>query len=281
MSIIKKTIEDILILYISILEVRGKNIFKNYIIGSIIILIVLILSYFKFIGKSDIELAKILVVYLVIILILVIISSLLSFACLRKENCFINFMKEISWGICIIILIPIMCFDNIIDNNIKKEYITINTYLRGNMYILVDSLFLLYVSSMMMDKTYNIINKSCIKYDSFPISLFISLLLTKILNDLVNIILFKIMDKYILKNEDENQKIKEIDHLKNKCRRLQLALIILAFAFVTFIRKTNESIGETEASDINNVISLFTLLILFFDKRKEWHLRKDDIIDIQ
>lgn len=281
MSIIKKTLEDILILYISILEVRKKNVFKSYIIGSFVILILIILLYFKCIGKSQIVLAKILVVYLLIILIFVILSSLLSLACLRKENCFVNIMKELFWGICIFILIPIMCFDNIIDNNIKKEYISINTYLRGNMYILIDSLFLLYVSSKMMDKTYNIINKSCIKYDSFPISLFISLLLTKILNSLFNFILFKIMDKYILKNEDENHKIKEKNYLKNKCRRLQLALIILAFASVTFMKKNSGSIWEVEGNDINNVISLITLLILFFDKRKEWHLKKEDLIDME
>ncbi len=281
MSIIKKTLEDILILYISILEVRKKNVFKSYIIGSFVILILIILLYFKCIGKSQIVLAKILVVYLLIILFFVILSSLLSLACLRKENCFVNIMKELFWGICIFILIPIMCFDNIIDNNIKKEYISINTYLRGNMYILIDSLFLLYVSSKMMDKTYNIINKSCIKYDSFPISLFISLLLTKILNSLFNFILFKIMDKYILKNEDENHKIKEINYLKNKCRRLQLALIILAFASVTFMKKNSGSIWEVEGNDINNVISLITLLILFFDKRKEWHLKKEDLIDME
>ena len=281
MSIIKKTLEDILILYISILEVRKKNVFKSYIIGSFVILILIILLYFKCIGKSQIVLAKILVVYLLIILIFVILSSLLSLACLRKENCFANIMKELFWGICIFILIPIMCFDNIIDNNIKKEYISINTYLRGNMYILIDSLFLLYVSSKMMDKTYNIINKSCIKYDSFPISLFISLLLTKILNSLFNFILFKIMDKYILKNEDENHKIKEKNYLKNKCRRLQLALIILAFASVTFMKKNSGSIWEVEGNDINNVISLITLLILFFDKRKEWHLKKEDLIDME
>lgn len=281
MSIIKKTLEDILILYISILEVRKKNVFKSYIIGSFVILILIILLYFKCIGKSQIVLAKILVVYLLIILIFVILSSLLSLACLRKENCFVNIMKELFWGICIFILIPIMCFDNIIDNNIKKEYISINTYLRGNMYILIDSLFLLYVSSKMMDKTYNIINKSCIKYDSFPISLFISLLLTKILNSLFNFILFKIMDKYILKNEDENHKIKEKNYLKNKCRRLQLALIILAFASVTFMKKNSGSIWEVEGNDINNVISLITLLILFFDKRKEWHLKKENLIDME
>lgn len=277
----KKILEDIIILYISILEIREKNIFKRYIIGSTVTLIVLILSYIFCIRILHSEFVRILVVYLLIILFLVIPSSLISLVCQKKENYLVNMTKEIFWGICIIILTPIICVDYIIDNSIRNEYITTDIYIIGNLYILVDSLFLLNVFSIIMDSTYNFINESCINCDSFPVRLFISLLITKMLNNLVNIVLFKIMDNTILKNKDEKKKIKDIEYLENKCKRLQLALLILAFALVIFMKKTSGYISEIEANDINNVITFFTLLILFFDKRKEWHLKGDDLIDMQ
>lgn len=281
MNLMKKILEDIIILYISILEIREKNIFKRYIIGSITTLIVLILSYIFCIRSLHIEFVRILVIYLLIFLFLVIFSSLLSLACQRKENYLLNMTKEILWGVFIITLIPIMCVDFIIDNSIKNEYITTDTYIRGILYILFDSLFLLNIFSKMMDNTYNFINESCINYDSFPVRLFISLSLAKMLNNLFNIVLFKIINNTILKNEDEKKKIKEIEYLEHKCKRLQLALLILAFALVIFMKKTSGYITEIEANDINNVITFFTLLILFFDKRKEWHLKRDDLIDIK
>ena len=138
--------------------------------------------------------------------------------------------------------------------------------------------------------TNNIIN--CVNYkfmrelEEFPISLFISISLIKLSMDIINSVVLKLLrilgdstienrirsDSRIKRPEEKIEYEKEdlkhdISFQKKTFWKFQLAILILFFIYVTF---SPYGIFKYHQSDAINVITLFTLIMLYKDKLKEW-----------
>ncbi|MBC8589672.1 hypothetical protein [Wansuia hejianensis] len=64
----------------------------------------------------------------------------------------------------------------------------------------------------------------------------------------------------------------DITYLKNTLRKVQLAILILFFVVIVLEIMPKELLRdfETYKSDTINVLTIYTLIMLYLDKRKEW-----------
>lgn len=135
----------------------------------------------------------------------------------------------------------------------------------------------------------------------YPLQMFLLLSLFKMEVDAVNMVILKVMNRFgmskikrkinekqknksdkndIYKNTDErNRAISEyeekqkeslkydLEYLKKTVWKYQLMWLIILFFVATFIP---DLLFEGHQSDAINVITIFTLIMLYLDKRKEW-----------
>nr|WP_312578925.1 hypothetical protein [Sedimentibacter sp.] len=79
----------------------------------------------------------------------------------------------------------------------------------------------------------------------------------------------------ILKSEEDKLKHEisyDITYLKNTLRKVELAILILSFIMVALKilpKELLEYLNEYQ-SDTINVLTVYTLIMLYLDKRKEW-----------
>ena len=111
---------------------------------------------------------------------------------------------------------------------------------------------------------------------STPISIFLTLLIIKLEMDAVNWLILKIMSHYGMikakkisedKAEQEKKKIMDdADYQKKTLWKFQLACLIILFA----MEAITPDFLFAEQTDAMNVITMFTLIMLYLDKRKSW-----------
>ena len=75
----------------------------------------------------------------------------------------------------------------------------------------------------------------------------------------------------IVNEEDKIDKInkRDIEYLWNGIKRIWLLILVIVFMAITFNVLNIEGI-ECYSSDIINVLTVYTLILLYYDKRKEW-----------
>lgn len=75
----------------------------------------------------------------------------------------------------------------------------------------------------------------------------------------------------IVNEEDKLDKInkRDIEYLWNGIKRIWLLILVIVFMAITFNVLNIEGI-ECYSSDIINVLTVYTLILLYYDKRKEW-----------
>lgn len=219
-------------------------------------------------------------------------------------QCIYKLLLCLCFLICIPVIIILKIFEIIINKRAKKFenfenvliIITIDLFAIIAL-VYVDAEIADYLASYFAYISNNII---C----SYPVAIFILLGLIKIDVDLINMVILKIMNKhgmlkinravsrkqrsipdklptnvdikkYVENRQEEIKKFKQtrveslnwdLEYQKKTLWRFQLLCLVILFVIATFAFE----ILFKNQSDAINVITIFTLILLYLDKRKEW-----------
>lgn len=220
----------------------------------------------------------------------------------------IKLLYKICLCLCFIVCIPIMLSLKILEIILNYRAKKINNIEHWLIVLLIDLSIIkvlcnidAVIASYIASYVANFFN---VEISIYPIMLFLLLLLFKAEMDLANLVMFKIMNHYgmlRIKNEivkmntyipnrlsadldikkyvedkenmlqnfenDKTESLKyDIEYQKKTIWKFQLLCLIGLFFIATFIP---QFLFENQ-SDAINVITVFTLIMLYIDKRKEW-----------
>lgn len=283
MKFLKEIINDFL--YLWNLKYSDKNCKDNDKCNRIFLLITIIalgfLLFIAYISKENFIVFKIFLYYSIILLILLLTINISFIIKNCKRDRFKSFEFSISdflWKILVVFLIPsiflfeIMGINIRITNDEKNSLIPVET-----LYASLNSIIIVYIYNyifLSIQKKLNdvIINKDFIINFS-ALSLILSFLIVKFIIEIINFhfinkIIAWIYTKMIKEINIDLESVKNDikSRLEKLLYKLELSLLILTYFMVVISPLDYESLN----SDIMNSITVITLLILFYDKNKEW-----------
>ncbi len=196
--------------------------------------------------------------------------------------------------VCVVVCIPIVIFLKITEMILSYRAKKLDNLENWLIILVIDLsviMVLFYIDIWSVEKvTESIVyfvkyqyNYNIIRY---PLELFLILCLFKAEIDVTNIVILKVMNHFgiskikkkvskrqedkDIKQYEENQKDSlryDLEYQKKTIWKFQLVCLIILFLIATFIP---DLLFKDHQGDAINVITIFTLIMLYVDKRKEW-----------
>ncbi|MFR8505821.1 MAG: hypothetical protein ACLVCA_02060 [Peptoniphilus sp.] len=287
-----KSIQDFLTLWKDvdkiwyIKENRKIEKFKIYAIFFFILAIISKILMIVFKNSTEIEerIIFIIIAYIFIISSVGLICSLLTLLTFYKRGKLIIYLiciTKILWKFFTLLIFIGIVIYNLIDINNKNDSSNSNLLIVKSTFISMNMIIIISIFSIVM----NINLKDFIeKFNYFEftnveaINLFIVFFLTKAICDIITLLIIKAMYCFSIfesvgikssssKNIYNNQSSLLVMYLNY---RTQLLSLIILFICAVFLFPDENSCVAKFYTNLINVVTIYTLIMLYLDKRKEW-----------
>lgn len=283
MKFLKEFIKDFLYLWNLKYSIDSSDDRKNSncIVMLITLISLIIMSLIIYYNKIDYLLIRIIIYYTIGILVIFFLLNIFVFI----KNCCRNKLKksrfsisDFLWKFLVIFLIPSIFLYEIMGLNIKDiKDEKISLIVVETLYVSLNSIIIVYIYNYIFLSLLNKLNGVIINKDFIinfrALSLILSFIFAKLIIEGINSISINRIIAWIYTKMTTEINI-DLDSAKNNIKsrlekllyKLELFLLILTFLMVVISPLDCESLN----TDIINSVTVITLLILFYDKNKEW-----------
>lgn len=291
-----KSIQDFFILWKDvdniwdIKESRKVEKFKILTMTFFLITIISIILTIIFNNSMKIEnkIIFIISVYILIFSSVGLISSLLTLLTFYKKpkhKIDLRFITKILWKIFIILISIGIAIYNLIDINNMNDSNNPNLLIIKPTFISMNMIIIISIFSLIINKDFSRLIK-IFNYFEFSnieaIKIFILFFLTKVISDIITLLIIKAMycfhvfesfgiKSFSPKNIYNNQSSLLVMYLNY---RTQLLALIILFICAVFLFPDESSCEAKFYTNLINVVTIYTLIMLYLDKRKEWSFKK-------
>lgn len=262
--------------------IQLKFVGKLYLVISLILLIVGL----SIKGEADIGeyVLKVMILYIAIVFIMFSINFFSLYLYIFSKKTFsiknINFIYRLILTFLIFTIVFSLPFailvivtnkfidyrDGKVNTKAKAVFLCMLTIMFVSLFLCFNIIF----SNAISELICNVIAKFDFYINKIPVIMFIAILLCRVEAELLFFTLTYIY-KFVKKKESKTIE-DDIRYLKNSSKKLQLIVLIFIFFVAIFEIFPSQSVDfiYKAKEDIINVATVYTLIILYMDKRKEW-----------
>ncbi|MFR3064201.1 hypothetical protein [Peptoniphilus sp.] len=287
-----KSIKDVFTLWKdvdNIWKIEEKKEIEKFIIYAIFFFILTIIStilmiVFKNLTKIEDRIIFIISLYILIFSSVGLISSLLTllnFSISDKFKINLRCITRLFWKFFVVLISIGIIIYNFIDINNKNDSNNSNLLIVKPTFISMNMIIIISIFSIIINIDFSdfIKNFNHFKFTNIEaINLFIVFFLTKVICDIITLLIIKAMYCFSIfesigikssssKNIYNNQSSLLVMYLNY---RTQLLSLIILFICAVFLFPDENSCGAKFYTNLINVVTIYTLIMLYLDKRKEW-----------